>query len=735
MPERRRAVQLTRAVLVASALVPCCAAADGLSAYIEPDYNHTVSRSTDQSGKATSTTTDEFDQHYRLMLDRSLLPYMRVDAIGSFDRLYSWTDNDGVSSRADEWRAGGAARLLFGPPVIGGQLGYERHDDDTGSSTSVGRVHNIREVYSAYGRWRPADWPSVDLRLSRSDAHDSSRLVTDSTVNDVQLITLYNAFQQLKLSYFLAYTVNEDHISTTTSSAISNLFRTAYGDVFNHGRTSVTATYQLSERSTQTSTQAGPGGTVASPQIPIAGLSAVETFPIVSETVTLAQNPALVDGDLTASAGVNLGFSVSLGGDTNARDLGVLFASPNTPVNTLYVWVDRQLPAQISGAFTWAAYRSEDNVTWTRINLAAPVVFSAFQNRFEITIQQTQARYLKVVTRPLGATVTADKRFSDIFVTELQTFLVVPAQSVTGTVSSLGQTMTAALRHQLLDVPALAFDTSAFLTRQGGASNYAIQEGLAADHRLSPILALAARVGRQDQGTQSPGVSTHTGAFQYSAQAIATPLPSQIDTLTYSGQYQQSAQGSGASNSVSLVNRTQIYRGVDAFASASYQYNLLVSGARARGPALSASLSVVPNPVFSCSAAYFMSRIEQTGGGVPSQLSDSERFDVSASLTPFPALYLNASVSRIVKGVRPTTLATLGGSFSPFPDGNVLLRASYTESFDTSLQEKSSVGNVGVRWNVGHGSYLDVGEALLDSSAVTGSSNIRAFQATFVLQI
>jgi len=80
----------------------------------------------------------------------------------------------------------------------------------------------------------------------------------------------------------------------------------------------------------------------------------------------------------------------------------VQFADAITPVSLVYVWVDKALPAQVSGAFGWTAYRSDDNVDWVPVPLAGPVTFGAFDNRFEIPIEGTRSRYLKVVTRPLA---------------------------------------------------------------------------------------------------------------------------------------------------------------------------------------------------------------------------------------------------------------------------------------------------------------------------------------------
>jgi hypothetical protein len=733
MGERSRAHRLA-AVLVC-ALAPSLAGAEGLSAYVEEDYTNVSARSTDQTGRTTHSTTDEIAQHYRLMFDKTLFPFVRVDAFGLFEKTNDWITTDGVPSKADEWRAGGSAHLRLGPPILGGDLGYDRRDDSTGSSLTAARVHTVSEIYSAHAGWRPADWPSIDLRLSRTDNYDVNRQLADNTNDQVLVTSEYSAFRQLRLGYNLNYQHGTDRLTTTVTNSLVNTARAYYSDTFNAGRTAVQASYQLNSRTSETMAQ-GVGGVVTTPQLPAAGLSLVEAFPAVPETDTLVQNPALVDGNLTVSASVNLGFSVALAGDSNFRDLGVQFTDPTTPVNTFWVWVDRPLPADIAGTFAWSAFSSDDNVNWTRVNVAAPVVFSPFQNRFEITIDQTRARYLKVVTRPLAAAITADRRFSDIFVTELQPVLVVSAQSVRGSASTTVQTATGSLRHELLANRLLVYDLNGILNTGTGGSSYTIQTGLTLERRLAPALLFSSRVARQDTGQSSSGQpGQHSGLFQYGASLVATPLATLTDSLTYTGQYAQTPRGTGELNSVTFVNRAQLYRGIDALASAAYSYNVLDTGQTAQGPTVIASLSLVPNRILALAGSYYLSRTHQSGGNLPEQDIDNERVDGTVTLSPFPALYLSATVTRVIQGTVPTTLATLSGTFSPFPDGTVLLRSSYVETFDTSQHAKSGVGTAGLRWNISPRAFLDVSYSIIDSSSNAGSGESRSFLATLVIQL
>ncbi len=162
------------------------------------------------------------------------------------------------------------------------------------------------------------------------------------------------------------------------------------------------------------------GATIETRQPAVAGLYALETQPTTSTSITLFANPALVDGDRIASAGINIGFGRSVASDTTPRDVGGQFTNAVTPVNRIDVWVGHTLPADVAGAYAWAAYRSDDNLVWAPVALRGPVTFSVSNNRFEIPTVRTEARYVKVVTQPLPAGLTQDPRYADVLVTEVE---------------------------------------------------------------------------------------------------------------------------------------------------------------------------------------------------------------------------------------------------------------------------------------------------------------------------
>ena len=122
------------------------------------------------------------------------------------------------------------------------------------------------------------------------------------------------------------------------------------------------------------------------------------------------------------------------GGDTQLRNMGLDFLVA-TEINTLYVWVDRDV-AQVADAFSWRIYTSDDDprtaTDWTLRQTVSPAIYSPTFNRFEIRFANVNARYVKVVTGPLSPAVPIRFRFPTILVTELQAEIRRPASEVAG---------------------------------------------------------------------------------------------------------------------------------------------------------------------------------------------------------------------------------------------------------------------------------------------------------------
>jgi hypothetical protein len=164
----------------------------------------------------------------------------------------------------------------------------------------------------------------------------------------------------------------------------------------------------------------GGGGSSSPPSSSIVGLSSINDTP---QQGALSTNAALIDGNLKASSGIDIGQSLSLSGDFRQRQVG-LDSVNIVSLNKLYVYVDRQLPPTVVDTFRWDIYFSADNQKWILSLSGWQGGFNLTENRFEIVFPAVTSRYVKAVTRPLSVAVAPPSGFdiSNIYITEVQAF-------------------------------------------------------------------------------------------------------------------------------------------------------------------------------------------------------------------------------------------------------------------------------------------------------------------------
>ena len=708
--------------------------ADSLTLRFEPSYDAVETTTTDQGGTERHTSSNALTQRYFLSLDKSLFPKLRLGGSG----IYHWTlgsasGGDGPPSESEARRWNLDARLTAGDPFLSGVAYYTRSQRSS-RSMSDGLVFTDptfeSDVVGFSGLWRPDGLPQLQLLFTRSSQRDRDRRLSDGTTNQAVAQALYRPDPRVDLRARLAYTNPVDHLSGTEVRTFGEEARASYGDDYFDRRLALYASYILNASQSRV-TAPGTGGTVSVQRFPVAGLSTVEALPEVPAKVALKPNGQLIDADTEAGAGVNIGFGPSTTGDTAYRDVGVQLADAITRVNLIYLWVNKPLPAAVAGAFSWQAYQSDDNLNWTPVPLAGPVAFGLFQNRFEIPIQATQARNLKVVTRPLAVGVTLDQQYATILVTEVQLYETSPAGSGSSG-SSLNGQLNASSRLQLIRSH-LSYDLSFSLAHAKGRSPlWNVSNGMVFTQRLSRILDLGARAERSDG---SDGRGSHTAATRWSASLTADPLPALGGSLSYSGDWNETQAGSTFNNNFGLFARLLPYQDVSLYGSLSYSVNRNETGRTQRSETATAGATVTPNPKLSLSGNYLYSRSVQSGGGQPGTSADTWRVEGTASYNPFPALYASAGASRVnIAGVGQT-LVNLAGSLSPFPGGNLVLSFRYNQSIDTLSDSRSRTFGPYLRWNLRTGLFVESSYTLLDTSLPAQETSTRALNVRLTLAL
>ena len=700
---------------------------DGLSLYLEPIFTWTRLENQDQLGNGTRQDLRTLTQNYRLNFDRALAPALAIAAGALYEGRRTWTTDNSGSATLDGNVRGLYGRLTVTLPALSGGLTY-----DLGSEASNRSAQLVSENLAAYASWRPFELPELNVRFSRTHQYDTAFASQDLTTWSALISALY-LFNPFEFRYTLQWVQPTEAISGTESSALAQTLQGIYSARLFEGRSVVYASLTLRNQMLKTVTAGS--GTVSVQEHPVAGLSLVAVFPAEPTTDTLLPNPALVDGNLIASASVDIGYAPTVAGDANRRDVGVQFADLVTSVNSIQVWVDKRLPPELALAYSWAAYRSDDNRTWTPVSITGPVTFGPFQNRFEIPIQETRARYLKVVTQPLRVGLTVDPAFANVFITEVQVFVVKPANSVPRQQATSGALLNVTASTLLWRAANLSWDLSALAERRISPSvgTWNVLNSFTASQWLTRALQLNERIARQD-GDEGLG---HYGQTDWSAGLVWRPLQTLSGSLIYSGQFIDSRptldldtglyvnHPVGFNHSLTSLVRADLYEGISALVNAGWNLQNEYSGVNRWTGTLNATVSVTPNPWVSFTLGWLSNLNLLQVPDEPTVSFTTGRIDASVTLRPTNALSAIATVTRLVLGGTPNTFGTVQLNYSPFR-GDLQLSISYSKTFDTAAQSTIEQFTPGLRWNVRPGIQFTATYTILNTSAPVSQTHSRS---------
>jgi len=399
--------------------------ADGISGYVDLGYSKYDSESEDALGNVSRSEASGFTQLYYLALSRTLYPYLRLSANGLFEKIKT-TSSTNTTEETDTTltRIRPFVDLTLKTPIYFASTRYSRREEKVEFS-GVSPITLVNEVITGILGWKPEGFPQIEARAERTNIFDKERIFQDRVRDFFGLTMEYEPTDNLMIRYRPSYTDTKNRLTSLETKDTIHNGRVDYSGRFLQDRISFSTSYNIVHSIQETSVSGT--GLVSIGVIPFAGLSSIDDTP---EEGALAQNAALIDDNVTDSAGINIGLP-PITGDKRERDIGLDFALAQE-VNTLFVWVDKDLPAQIAGSFSWQIYTSSDNLAWNFHSTVFPALFGTFDNRFEIAFPSVTARYIKVVVKPLSQSVSGSAEFPDIFVTELQSFVTKPAEEVRG---------------------------------------------------------------------------------------------------------------------------------------------------------------------------------------------------------------------------------------------------------------------------------------------------------------
>jgi hypothetical protein len=689
-------------------LLPSSALAQGLiegvSGSWESNYSFLSSKTTDALGNTLKTNTHSAISRFQLDINTKIYPNLTLRAGGIAEGIWTTLDNktNDFVTRATVLDLRPYIDLTLETPLYTASLGYLRRQERTEvfHFPSVTLIND--EYYSLLG-WRPEGLPSIDAQIRRRNLYDSDKDFRDSKEDLISLNSKYQ-YKGLRLDYFGTYLHRRDDLIDLDVTQHTHSGRASYADSFFSSRVALSTNYNILYQGTKTKTTGE--GFVSTQAFPIGGLSRIDdTLP--PTPVTLDANPALIDGNTTAGAGIDLVSNVPL----VRRQIGLDFLIPKE-VNQLLVWVDRELTSTVASSFTWDVFISEDNSVWT--HWAGPMAgtFGPFENRFEINFPNVipPRRYIKVVTTPLLRSSLVPP---DIFITELQAFVRTPAADLKGKTSTTTHNYDLDVKTKILDIPSLFYEVYYSFNRQepSGQQRWDLINSVYTIHRFNQVFSGRAKVGIEN----GKEFDENRLAYIFDAAVMADPLRTLHNSLIFNGREETIGGRPNNTNSIILYNTAQLYQGVDINLNGGVTFTKEESE-KERDFLINLQTNIVPHRTMTLGLNYSNIISRRTGGDQGSSSGYTQTLDFNLSYNPFRTLNLIAFVQYLnEKGQKDRVLQNYSINWSPFPDGALQFNIAYNENYRTEDHLVERIFQPNIRYNLSKRSYIDLTYQLIRS--------------------
>ncbi len=721
-------------VLFSFALLQGVTFAEGISGSMELGYSAGNSTSNTIQGASTKSTSELFQQRYRLFYNRNLFPNLRWNVGGTVEKTATTTRMDGADSEGTNTRVAPSTDLLLSTPFVSAGIGFskiEEKQDSGGSSTTA-----VRDVYFASLGLRPSELPSLNISFQHADTYDKDHTSADRMSDTLALSSRYSPLRGLDLGYQGNYSSVTDKLTNFRVDTESHSGRISYAGQLLQNRVSLSTSYNITQFTTETISSGG--GEVSFQEFPATGMSAIDDLPATAVDDALAATPDLINNVANTgptSLNFNIGFLDGL--DTRTRNFGLDFGVGNDKeINTLYVSVsDAVNISSVADFFSWEVYVSTDTADafalrhWTQQPVTA-VSFNPFDRRFEIKFQNVKTRLIKAVTHPLpaAAPLSGNISYKNIFVTELQAFIRKSAADLEKKSVQVSQTYDLNVRTRLFNSPLLFHDLYYWLaeTNSGSASRHILSNGLSLTHTFNRIFSGGARVAVEESSDQA-GNKT---AYLTSASLRAVPLKTLSHNLVFSSRDEEREGQKSNNRSVFLNNLLEVYQGMNLILSEGVSSSTSETGQTTDSTTLTYGANIVPHRTLSASLYLSDSKTTQSGGGKSPTESSTQRSDLSLAYRPFETVYLSYAYGILkASGREPSTVQSYGIAWSPFPDGAIQFNIAYAESLLSDNASKTSFLTPSMRWRLNSKVFLTLSYLASKSESALQTSETRSFDA------
>ncbi len=715
---------LIAVILFYHVLLPSKAWAEGVSFRTEQKYSNSDSSTQIRTtGEKIDTSFSVFRQLYDLDLSKTIYPYLTFDAGAVYDLNRTGSTAENIELDTEERILRPFVELNVDSPVYDAGIAFRKRQREE-SITGLPDTRDDRDEITALLGMEAQKWlPEWDLRFSHIHTYDDPETV-DTIERRLNLDTNYTAWKALRLDYRFSYRETEDRLDDLTTERQNHFGTIGYSRNFLSNRLLMDTEYRI-----QYDTFEFPGSTTVESLLQrSAGLSSLDNTP--EDGPALSSNVALIDGNVIASAGLDIG---TAGDQLQPVNIGLDFGFA-VDVDQIHVWVDRRLTAAVSNSFSWSVYTSPDNLdtsTWTLVATVFPANFGTFDSRFDITFPAVNTRFIKVVTSALSPAVPGAGDFPNIFVTEMQAFIAPQVVEVDNKQTTINHNYNLNLIGRLSDKTTLGYNLFYRLREEDPSSDKRTEltNGIYLNHIFNDVFSANAN----GQRTDTSDLEEDNVTYYYGASLNANWLKTFNQSLTYSGLYEELVEGTAFQNSIFLRNNAILYKGWSAFVDTGYSWEEPLTGQRITSTTFKVGTDLVPNEKINFNLNYSNKRTDQSGLDSGSR-TDTD-WDIQVFYNPFPNLSFLARLDLIDRGKGTQTFQDYSLNWSPFPDGNLQLFFTYTETLRSLDQDdqKNTIIGPGLKWTIGRHIFLDIYYNFTSNERTTQKTESNIFNAELKL--
>ncbi len=712
------------AITLILTILPLSAWSDGIN------FNSRLASVT-SSSKTTLKSTNEqidadfnsFDQRYNLDFSKSLFPYLTFTAGAFYQLNESTASNQDLETEIKQDRLSPFLEMNLSNPYYKAGLAYRKTMVEE-QTTGLAETRSERDQYTATMGMTPMGLlPRWNLVFTRSITADEPETV-EQQEDLFNFTTQYTLLSDLNLNYSYTRTDTDNRLRNFSTTEQNHFGRVAYAHNFLKNRLSLNSGYSINYNTLEF-----PGtATVDVPLLRSAGLSSIDTTP--TDGPALVATPALIDGNLNASAGLDVG----LGGDESTlTNIGLDFGF-SVDVNIIRIWVDRRLTDQIANSYSWSVYTSPDNLdtsTWTLVATVAPASFGVFDNRFEITFPTVNTRFLKVVTRPLLPSAPGASAFPNIFITEMEALNSKSGVAITDQTTSINHNFNLNLQGRIGQKTTMGYNLYYTLRTEDPSDleRNQVTNGFYLNHIFNPTFSVNANIQRTDESDFNYKSENSVS----SAGLRAGWLKTLNQVLTYSRRTSSDELGDTLQNSLILRTNAILYHGWDAFLDLGYNWDEDADSNQSTSRIIKGGTNIAPADTLTINLNYTYKETEQQD--LQADTLTETQIDLQGFYVPFPNLSLFAKISIVDKPTLSDTFQNYSINWSPFAQGDLQFFLNYNEILRSENNQTEKTFGPSARWTIGRNLTLDLSYTLGAMENVLLKTDTESFSAEFKIHL